>query len=383
MAFDIDSALRYVVEREGSDLHVKVDSPPVARVHGELWALKDAGPLTPEDTEKALHSIADKAHLTEFEEGGEVDFAYELPGVSRFRVSAFKQRGTVSIALRAIPFSVRTIEDLGLPEVVRKLADEARGIVLLTGTTGSGKSTTLAAMVDRINSTHAKHIVTLEDPIEYLHHDKLSIINQREIGSDTKSFVRATRRVLRQDPDVILIGEMRDEETVRTALSAAETGHLVFSTLHTLDATETINRIIDFFPPHLQQQARVMLASTLKGAISQRLVPRADREGRIAVSEVMVVTGRIQDLILNPEETGRITEVISEGDYYGMQTFDQALLGYVSDGLVSEEVAMRTATSPHDFKLMLAAAGRRASGIEQVMGDSNGADSEIPVEQRT
>jgi twitching motility protein PilT len=217
--------------------------------------------------------------------------------------------------------------------------------------------------------------VTMEDPIEYLHRDKLSIINQREIGSDTQSFARAMRRVLRQDPDVILIGEMRDEETVRTALSAAETGHLVMSTLHTLDATETINRIIDFFPPHLQQQGRVMLASTLRGAVSQRLVPRADREGRVAVSEVMAVTGRIQDLILNPEETGKISEVIAEGDFYGMQTFDQALLGYVREGMVSEEVAMETASSPHDFKLMLAAGGQRASGIEQVV-DGNGASGE-------
>jgi twitching motility protein PilT len=368
MGFDIDSALTYMVEREGSDLHVKVESPPVARVHGDLWALKDAGNLTPSDTEKALHQIADEEHLTEFEQSGEVDFSYELSGVSRFRVNAFRQRGAISIALRAIPFSVRTIDDLGLPEVVRRLAEEPRGIILLTGTTGSGKSTTLAAMIDHINSTRARHIVTMEDPIEYLHRDKLSIINQREVGSDTKGFPQAMRRVLRQDPDVILIGEMRDEETVRTALSAAETGHLVMSTIHTLDASETINRIIDFFPPHLQQQARVMLASTLKGAISQRLVPRIDREGRVAVSEVMVVTGRIQDLILNPEETGRITEVISEGDFYGMQTFDQALLGYVTQGIVSEEVAMETASSPHDFKLMLAAKGQRASGIEQVVG---------------
>jgi twitching motility protein PilT len=219
-----------------------------------------------------------------------------------------------------------------------------------------------------VNATRPGHIVTIEDPIEFLHPDKKSAINQREVGFDTTSFKRAMRRVLRQDPDVILIGELRDEETVQTALSAAETGHLVMSTLHTLDASETVNRIIDFFPPHLQQQARVMLASTLKGAISQRLVPRIDREGRVAVSEVMVVTGRIQDLILNPEETGRITEVISEGDFYGMQTFDQALLGYVTDGVVSEEVGMETASSPHDFKLMLSAKGQRASGIEQVVG---------------
>jgi twitching motility protein PilT len=379
MGFDINKALAHVVEREGSDLHIKADSPPVARVHGDLWALPGSEPLTSSDTEKALQEIADQRALAEFQENGEIDFSYELTGVSRFRVNAFKQRGAISIALRAIPFQVRTIDDLGLPEVVRQLAEEPRGIILLTGTTGSGKSTTLAAMIDHINSTRARHVVTMEDPIEYLHRDKLSIINQREVGADTKSFAQAMKRVLRQDPDVILIGEMRDEETVRTALSAAETGHLVMSTVHTLDASETINRIIDFFPPHLQQQARVMLASTLRGAISQRLVPRIDREGRIAVSEVMRVTGRIQDLILNPEETGRITEVISQGDYYGMQTFDQALLGYVQDGLVSEEVAVETASSPHDFKLMLAAKGQRASGIEQITDNGDGAAEEAGV----
>ena len=372
MGFDINQALAHVVEREGSDLHIKADAPPIARVHGDLWAVQGSDPLSSSDTEAALQMIAPEDLLAEFKENGEADFSYELTGVSRFRVNAFRQRGSISIALRAIPFQVRTIDDLGLPEVVRRLAEEPRGIILLTGTTGSGKSTTLAAMIDHINSTRARHIVTMEDPIEYLHKDKLSIINQREVGSDTKSFAQAMKRVLRQDPDVILIGEMRDEETVRTALSAAETGHLVMSTVHTLDASETVNRIIDFFPPHLQQQARVMLASTLRGAISQRLVPRIDREGRIAVSEVMVVTGRIQDLILNPEETGRITEVISQGDFYGMQTFDQALLGYVQKGVVSEEVAMETASSPHDFKLMLAAGGQRASGIEQITDNGDG-----------
>ncbi len=380
MAFDIDAALVYLVERDGSDLHLKVGSPPVARVHGDLWALKGAESLTAKDTEAVLEHISRHSldTMKEFTENGEADFAYQLEGVSRFRVNAFRQRGTVSIAMRAIPYNVRTIDELGLPEVVRRLAEEPRGIILLTGTTGSGKSTTLAAMIDQINSTKARHIVTLEDPIEYLHSDKLSIINQREVGSDTRGFAEAMRRVLRQDPDVILIGEMRDEETVRTALSAAETGHLVLSTVHTLDATETINRIIDFFPPHLQHQARVMLAATLRGAISQRLVPRADSEGRVAVSEVMVVTGRVQDLILNPEETGKITEVIAEGDFYGMQTFDQALLGYVMDGAVSEEIAMQTASSPHDFKLMLAAKGIRASGIEQVMENGGGDAAPVP-----
>jgi twitching motility protein PilT len=366
--FDIDSALRTLVERGGSDLHVKVASPPIIRVHGELSPLEGHGRLTPEDTEKAFHDIAEARSLTEFEEDGEADFSYSVPNVARYRANAFRQRGSISIVCRAIPYEIRSIDELGLPEIVRRLADEQRGIILVTGTTGSGKSTTLAAMIDQINRARSRHIVTLEDPIEYLHRDKRSIINQREVGSDTHSFARAMRRVLRQDPDVILIGEMRDEETVRTALSAAETGHLVLSTVHTLDATETINRIIDFFPPHLQHQARVMLASTLKGAIAQRLVPDLTGEGRVAAAEVMVVTGRVQDLILNPDETGRITEVIAEGEYYGMSTFDQSLLRYVMQGKVSEEVAMDYASSPHDFKLMLAAGGQRASGIEQVAG---------------
>jgi twitching motility protein PilT len=371
MAFSIDPALRYMVGKEGSDLHLKVPAQPMARVHGELAPIEGTEPLAPEDTRAAFeHICRDEERLREFDEVGEADFSYEVDGLARFRVNAFKQRGNISIVLRTIPYQVRTIEDLGLPPVIQKLAEEPRGIILLTGTTGSGKSTTLAAMINHINETRARHVVTLEDPIEYLHHDKRSIINQREVGSDTESFGRAMRRVLRQDPDVILIGEMRDEETVRTALSAAETGHLVLSTLHTLDASETINRIVDFFPPHLQHQARVMLSTTLRGVVSQRLVPRAEGGGRIAACEVMVVTGRVQDLILNPEETGRITEVIAEGEYYGMQTFDQSLLKQVTAGNITEEVAMEVASSPHDFKLMLQARGQRASGIEQVDGDA-------------
>jgi twitching motility protein PilT len=381
MAFDIDEALRYVVEREGSDLHLKVPSPPVARIHGELRPIEGSQPLEPGDTEAALdHIVAEERIREEFDRDGEADFSYAIPGLSRFRVNAFRQRGSISIVCRAIPFHVRSVDDLGLPEVIGKLADEQRGIVLLTGTTGSGKSTTLAAMIDRINAAHARHIITLEDPIEYLHRDRLSIINQREVGQDTESFARAMRRVLRQDPDVILVGEMRDEETVRTALSAAETGHLVLSTLHTLDATETVNRIIDFFPPHLQQQARVMLAATLRGVVGQRLVQRPDGKGRVAICEVLVVTGRVQDLILNPNETGRITEVIAEGSYYGMQTFDQALLGHVMAGTVTEETALAAASSPHDFKLMLQAQGQRASGIEQVLANGDGTGLDDPVE---
>jgi len=379
MAFDIDAALRYLIEHGGSDLHVKVPSPPMARIDGDLRPVEGTEPLSPEDTEAALaHIITDERVRAEFDADGEADFSYAIPGLSRFRVNAFRQRGHVSIVLRAIPFQVKSIDELDLPPVIRKLADEQRGIVLLTGTTGSGKSTTLAAMIDHINTTRARHIVTLEDPIEYLHTDKRSIINQREVGQDTESFGRAMRRVLRQDPDVILIGEMRDEETVRTALAAAETGHLVLSTLHTMDATETVNRIIDFFPPHLQHQARVMLASTLRGVVGQRLVKRAGGSGRVAICEVLVVTGRVQDLILNPAETGKISEVIAEGEYYGMQTFDQALLKKVMEGAVEEEVALEAASNPHDFKLMLAAGGQRASGIEQVMANGGGAAPPVP-----
>jgi len=364
--FDIDAALHTLIEREGSDLHIKVGSPPTARIHGELVPLEGHQALTPMDTEGAFEQIAEQRSLEEFKQSGEADFSYAIRGLSRFRVNTFKQRGSISIVCRAIPFKIRSVEELGLPPVVTKLAEEQRGIILVTGTTGSGKSTTLAAMIDHINQTRPHHIITLEDPIEYLHEDKLSIINQREVGSDTESFARAMKRVLRQDPDVILIGEMRDEETVRTALTAAETGHLVLSTVHTLDATETINRIIDVFPPHLQHQARVMLASTLKGAIAQRLVPDITGEGRVPASEIMIVTGRVEDLIMNPEETGKITEVITEGEYYGMRTFDQSLLTYVMEGKVSEHVALDFASSPHDFKLMLAAGGQRASGIEQL-----------------
>src|SRR5207248_1890171 len=271
-------------------------------------------------------------------------FSYEIEGVARFRINAFRQRGHISMVCRAIPHHISTIEELSLPTVVRELAEEERGIVLLTGTTGSGKSTTLAAMIDHMNHTMSKHIVTIEDPIEFVHQDKRSVINQREVGMDTASFKRALRRVLRQDPDVILVGEMRDEETVQTALSAAETGHLVLSTVHTVDATESINRMLDFFPPHQHQQARAMIAGTLKGVVSQRLIPSADGSGRVAVCEILVMTGRVRDMIMDPAQTGRLHEVIQEGEYYGMQTFDQALLGHVQAGRVSMEEALKAST---------------------------------------
>jgi twitching motility protein PilT len=370
MAFDLEAALRRVIEIDGSDLHLKVPARPLIRHMGHLEPIPGTDELTPEDTERAVRELLnDPQKLEEFASEHEVDFSFSLPGCSRFRVNAFRQRGVVSMVARAVPHEIRSIEQLGLPDVIGEIADEERGIILLTGTTGSGKSSTLAAMIDQINRFHARHIVTIEDPIEFLHRDKRSIINQREVGADTASFKRALRRVLRQDPDVILVGEMRDEETVSTALSAAETGHLVLSTLHTVDAPETVNRIIDFFPPHMNQQVRAMLAGTLKAVVSQRLVKTADGRGRVACCEVLRMTGRVRDMIMNPEETGKLVDVIAEGAYYGMQTFDQALLAHVQAGRVTMEEAMRAATSPHDFKLMVASDGQRSTSVEQLMNE--------------
>jgi twitching motility protein PilT len=369
--FVLDDALRRMVDRGASDLHLKVPAHPMMRLNGVLEPIPDSEPLAPDVNERVLRDMLgeDAVRHHEFSEQGEVDFAYSIPGVCRFRVNAFRQRGSVSIVCRAIPHQIRTVDELLLPPVVTELAEEERGIILVTGTTGSGKSTTLAAMIDQINTNEAKHIVTIEDPIEFLHRDKRSVINQREVGDDTMSFKRALRRVLRQDPDVILIGEMRDEETVHTALSAAETGHLVLSTLHTVDAPETVNRIIDFFPPHMHQQVRAMLAGTLKGVISQRLVRTSDGRGRVPTAEVLRMTGRVRDMIMNPEETGKLTDAIAEGAYYGMQTFDQALLRHVQEGRVSMDDALKAATSPHDFKLLVSSDGQRSTSIEQILED--------------
>jgi twitching motility protein PilT len=372
--FNVDDALVRVVENDGSDLHLKVPSRPIIRRHGKLEQIPDTEPLKPHVTEAVLdHMLTDEQKIDEFRRENEVDFSYSLPGVARFRVNAFKQRGSISLVCRAIPFQVKSVEELGLPNVINDLAEEERGIILVTGTTGSGKSTTLAAMIDRINSTQAKHIVTIEDPVEFLHRDKQSIINQRGVGEDTGSFNRALRRVLRQDPDVILIGEMRDDETVRAALSAAETGHLVLSTIHTVDASESVNRIIDFFDQEEQRQARAMLAGTLRGVISQRLVPAPNGNGRVATCEVLRMTGRVRDMILNPGETRKLPEVISEGTYYGMQTFDQALLAHVQSGKVAMEEALRAATHPHDFKLLVASGGQRSTSVDQMFAsEANG-----------
>jgi twitching motility protein PilT len=367
-AFDVDQALHRVVEVGGSDLHLKVPSVPLIRRDGHLEPIPDSEPLKPDVTEQVFHHVLkDETKLEEFRREHEVDFSYSLPGFARFRVNAFRQRGSISLVCRAIPLAVKSISELLLPESVSELAQEGRGIILVTGTTGSGKSTTLAAMIDQINSTESRHIVTIEDPVEFLHRDKKSIINQREVGEDTTSFSRALRRVLRQDPDVILVGEMRDEETVRTALSAAETVHLVLSTIHTVDAAESVNRIIDFFQPSEQRQARAMLAGTLKGIVSQRLVPKADKTGRVVVCEILRMTGRVRDMIVDPEQTGNLREVISVVASSVMQTFDQALFDHLRAGRITMDDAMRAATQQHDFKLLVAADGQRSTSVEHVL----------------
>jgi twitching motility protein PilT len=348
----VEQALHYLVEKGGSDLHLTAGSSPLIRLHGALMPIPGTPELTADDTQEVLDSfLTDSDKSEEFRADNEVDFSFELPDVARFRVNAYRQRGSVSMVLRAIPFTIRTIGELDIPPVVQKLAEEERGLILVTGATGSGKSTTLASIIDHINTTTSKHIVTIEDPIEFLYSNKKSIISQREVGVDTASFPRALRRVLRQDPDVILIGEIRDQETMETALAAAETGHLVLSTLHTLNASETISRIISLFPPHAQTQARFMLAGTLKGVIAQRLVPSIDGTQRVPVVEALVSTGRVRDLILEPSRPEDLNRIIHEGEYYGMQTFDQSLMERVDQGLISMDEAMKVASNPSDMKL--------------------------------
>jgi twitching motility protein PilT len=360
----IEELVRKMVRMEASDLHLKVGLPPAVRVNGLLGPLEGYEPLLPLDTEEIVKEILPERLAGEFEEEGEADFSYEVSGLGRFRVNAFRQRGSISVAMRYIPLGVPKFEELNLPEAIRTLAFEERGIILLTGTTGSGKSTTLASMIDIVNHSMRKHIVTIEDPIEYLHRDDKSIINQREVGTDTASYSRALRRVLRQDPDIILIGEIRDAESAQIALSAAETGHLVLSTLHTVDATETVNRLIDLFPQGEQSQVRIMLAGTLKGIVGQRLIRTRDEAGRTPVCEVMVTTGRIQDFIMDPEHTAQIQQAIAEGEYYGMQTFDQALLKLVEEDRIDLKEAIRVSSRPQDFKLMVQSLGlaSRAGG---------------------
>lgn len=351
---DINELLKKAHSLDASDLHIKVGSPPVVRIYGELTPLTSEKKVTNEDATKIALSVMTPGQTETFKKKNDIDLAYSVPGLGRFRCNIFMQRGTIGLVFRVISMRIPTIDELNLPEVLKKIAMEQRGLILVTGTTGSGKSTTLAAMIDMINSNRTEHIITIEDPIEYLHRDKKSIVNQREIGSDTESFGKALRQALRQDPDVILVGEMRDFETIQTSLVAAETGHLVLSTLHTIDATETVNRIIAVFPPYQHKQVRMQLSSVLRSIISMRLMPKADGKGRVPAVEVLIATTTIKDCILDPDKTKLIPDVIEQGAiYYNMQTFDQSLIGLYKSGLITYEEALKRATKPDDFVLKI------------------------------
>ena len=347
---DLLDYLRLLIEWGGSDLHLKAGGAAYIRVSGDLREATDLPRLTPEDTQSFAHAILPASQREAFDRGIEADFAHSVSGLGRFRVAAFRQRGSIGLVMRRVRPGSQTLDELDLPASVRKLAQEQRGLVLVTGPTGSGKTTTTAAMVGHINATRRCHIVTIEDPIEVLHSDNLAILDQREVGVDTADFDSALRSVARQDPDVIFIGEMRDLETVSAALQAAETGHLVLSTLHTTDATETINRVIDQYPPHQQDQARISLANSLRGIVSQRLVPRVNG-GLIAVVEVLVMTLRLREFVLDADKTDQIADAIAEGEYYGMQTFDQHLIELYRSGVVSLDAALDAATNAHDFRI--------------------------------
>ena len=367
---NINDLLKIAVERKASDIHLKLGSHPIIRVDGQLEPLSDLKRLMQEDTVAMAFSIMNARQKQRFKEELETDIAYSVPGLGRFRCAIFQQRGSVGLVLRVIPARIFGIRELMLPQVLETIAEERRGLVLCTGTTGSGKSTTLAALIDHINSTRSEHIVTVEDPIEFLHRDKRSLVNQREIDVDTRGFAGALRAGLRQDPDVILVGEMRDYETIETSLLAAETGHLVFSTLHTLDATETVNRIISVFPPHHQKQIRIQLSQVLKAIISLRLVPRADGIGRVPAVEVMISTPYIRECIEQKEKTKFIREQIALGtSQYRMQTFDQSLFQLYKNGLITLDEALRRATNPDEFKLKIQGVQFTADAAREQMED--------------
>ena len=349
---DLNEILTIAVKARASDIHIKSGLPPVVRIDGKLRPIPNAPRMSGDTVMAMAQSMMNERQKQQFSDNYEVDLSHGVPGVCRFRVSAYHQRGSVAIVFRAISFNIPTMDALNLPPVLRKIAMEERGLILVTGTTGSGKSSTLAAMIDFINESRTANIITVEDPVEFLHRDKKSIISQREVGFDTVSFAAALKGALRQDPDVILVGEMRDLETIETALTAAETGHLVMSTLHTLDAAETVNRIISVFPPYHQRQVRMQLSAVLKGVISQRLVPKADGKGRVPAVEVMIGTARVKDCIDDKDKTKQIPDAISQGyTTYGMQTFDQSLMQLYSSKLITYEEALRQSTNPDDFAL--------------------------------
>jgi twitching motility protein PilT len=348
----IDALLEMMAARGCSDLHLKAGAPPAVRLDGALEILRDMPAIDAASTEAFAREILEPRHRVLFDEGRDVDLAYPLEGVGRFRVNIYRQTGVVSISARRVSTERPGFAELGLPDVIEQLANEPRGLVLVTGTAGSGKTTTIAAIIDYINRTRSGHIITVEDPIEVLHQDATCVIDQREIGIDTESYEDALRHVVRQDPDIIFIGEMRDQTTVSAALTAAEIGNLVLSTLHTIDATETVNRIIDFFPPYQQLQTRLMLASTLRGIVSLRLLP-AIGGGLVPAVEVLVMTGTVREYLLDPEQTSKIRDAMAEGEYYGMQTFDQSLVRLYEEGRISVEDAIATSANSHDFRIKL------------------------------
>jgi twitching motility protein PilT len=383
MPVKIDDLLRAATQSGASDLHVKAGSQPYMRIGGELRPIADAPRLTQEDTLDMAFSMMSNRQKQRFKEISEADIAYGVSGLGRFRANVFQQRGSVGMVLRVIPDKVRSLAELGLPPVIEKISDEQRGLILVTGTTGSGKSTTLAAMIDHMNSTRGGHIITIEDPIEFLHRDKKSFVTQREVDVDTRSFAEALRGALRQDPDVILVGEMRDHETIETALTAAETGHLVLSTLHTLDATETIRRIVSSFEPHLQKSVRIQLAGILRAVVSQRLVRSAAGAGRVPAVEVMVSTALIRDYVINEEKTSQIRDAIAAGtSQYGMQTFDQSLFNLHESGLITMEEALRGASNPDEFRLRLSGIRSAADQAKEDMARVTTVSSSPPPRDR-
>ncbi len=348
---DIKKILKEMITRGASDLHLKVATPPVLRINGTLVRTED-NPPSVQDLVAVAQQILTPAQREVFENTREIDFAFGVPGIARFRANFYVQRGSVAMVFRHVPVDIKSTEDLGLPDVVKTLAHKPRGLILVTGTVGSGKSTTLASIVDIINRESARHVITVEDPIEFLHRDRKSIVSQREIGCDTGSYAEALKHILRQDPDVILIGEIRDADSMKIALTAADTGHLVLSTMHTIDATQTISRIISFFPPHQHQEIRYLLASTLQSVVSQRLVPDSDGLNRYAAAEILIATSTIRDYIREPEKTVMIRQAIQEGFVqYQMQTFDQSLMQLYKEGKISMEGAMRASSNPHEFAL--------------------------------
>lgn len=349
---ELNEILTIAVKARGSDIHIKTGLPPIVRIDGKLHPIPNAQRMGPDLVSSIANMMMNDRQRRIFEENSEVDMAYAVPGLGRFRVACYRQRGTIALVFRAISMKIPTMEELNLPPVLQKLCLEERGLILVTGTTGSGKSSTLAAMVDHINNHRTCNIITIEDPVEFLHRDNKCIISQREVGTDTPTFSSALKGALRQDPDVILVGEMRDYETIETAMTAAETGHLVMSTLHTMDAPETINRIISVFPPYHQRQVRIQMASIIKGIISQRLVPRADGKGRVPAVEVLLGTSRIKECIDDKDKTKQIRDAIAQGYVsYGMQTFDQSLMKLFSAKLISYEEALRQSSNPDDFAL--------------------------------